>query len=1106
MSTPRFSPHELSEALGEPFAPTEQQAEIISAPLEPMLVIAGAGSGKTKTMADKVVWLVANGLVRPEEVLGVTFTRKAAGELSARIRQKIAKLVETGLLDGELTAEFLDPAVSTYHSYANSLVKDYGLRLGLEDDTVLLGAAQSWQLAHEVLETYTGDYQHLTSASSTLIDAIVSFSSEASEHLVTADEAETWIRDLLARISALPMQIDKDKAPTLDARKLIDRLASRATIAELSGRYAQLKRERGVMDYGDLVAHAAQIAMHVPVAATTERAKYKVVLLDEFQDTSHAQLKLFSSLFGDGHPVTAVGDPNQSIYGFRGASAGQLFHFPSTFPVVENEQRRNAHVRHLTVAWRNSVNILETANRITGSAQEQRNGPVAVKPLEPSAFAGPGRVVLNRCATVHDEAERIADLFVAELEKSSGTEPLTCAVLSRNRSQLSVMAQVLGEREIPYQVVGLSGLLSTPELVDLVSTLHVLVDPLRSDKLMRLLAGARWRLGPADLMAFADWSKYLAQRRLRELNNGPSTDDETTDVARAELNDAASLIEALDFLPAAEWTSHDGRKISATGLARLQRLREELRELRLLANHDLESLIREVERTMNLDIEVAARPWVEPSKHRVHLDAFADVVREYCRNAPRAELSGFLMWLEDAAEKESGLPLPAEDTNPRAVQLLTVHASKGLEWDMVAVMTMNDGTFPGARSDRWTSGDAALPWPLRGDRADLPAWDTDQSCLKDLLDAEKRFKQAVDEHHIEEERRLAYVALTRAKHLLVCSSSVWNGSRSKPMEPSEFIEVLRPMANGPLPQAEIGQWVETEQAPEQNPNTVEPLEARWPYDPLTGPEVSGQRQRSALPYSRRTILESLAERITEQIGREPSEPTSAVGRAWRQEAETLLRHRQFLSDRERTVTPPEHVRASLFVDLAENPQEVIDNIRRPVPHRPGLAARRGTAFHAWIENYYEQTGMLDLGELVAPADRYLDEALDLEAMKNDFLASDWAQRTPAYVEVPLETRIGQVAVRGRIDAVFRNDDDSWILVDWKTGRVPRGEDLKHKLVQLAVYRLGWARLHNIPVEKIHAAFYYVAAGITIHAEQLASEHELETMVAEAFASIQAAQG
>ncbi|GAA1413573.1 putative ATP-dependent DNA helicase [Glutamicibacter uratoxydans] len=1103
MSQIKYTPQELSEALGEKFPPTEQQAQIIAAPLEPMLVIAGAGSGKTKTMADKVVWLVANQLVRPEEILGVTFTRKAAGELSIRIRAKIAQLVAAGLLSEETTRDFLDPVVSTYHSYANTLVQDHGLRLGLEEDSTLLGAAQSWQLAHSVLESYTGDYQHLNSATSTLIDAIVSFSSESSEHLVEAPQAHQWIEDLLSRLRALPMDAEKKKNPTQAALKLLDKLASRATIAELSEEYAKAKKKLGVMDYGDLVAYAARIAQEVPAAALAEKASHKIVLLDEFQDTSHAQMVLFSQLYGQGHPVTAVGDPNQSIYGFRGASAGQLFRFPQEFPIIRESGREPAHVNHLTIAWRNTVHVLDAANAITAGARSRSTGPVSVKPLEPSAFAQPGQVVLNRCATVRDEANGIADLIVDAGRANPDGSLKTSAVLSRNRTQLAAMAEVLEERGIDYQFVGLSGLLNTPELTDLVATLHVLVDPLRSDKLMRLLAGARWRMGAADLAAFADWSRQLERRRTRALNSDgsqqpelPLPQDDNYEMLRAELNDSASLVEALDFLPPEDWQSSEGRSLTEEGRLRLAALRSELAALRLIANDDLEALIREVERSMNLDIEVAVRPWIQPEKSRANLDAFADVVREYCRNAPRVELAGFLMWLEQAAEKEKGLPLPGEDADPQAVQLLTIHASKGLEWDNVAVMSMNEGVFPGSKSDRWTSGDKALPWPLRGDSQDLPQWDTDQPALKELMEAESIFNSEVEDHHIEEERRLAYVALTRAKSLLIASSSIWTSTRSKPTPPSLFFNALVPLTMGEQPSAKIGVWVNDEDAPEQNPSRMTPLEATWPYDPLLGPEITGGVVQGPAPYSRREVLESMAQDLAQAD--QTRQLRTSIGQEWAQEAQRLLAHRDFLANRDNDVQLPEHVRASMFVELAEDPKAVLENLRRPVPRRPGLAARRGTAFHAWIEDYYEKTSMLDLGDIMEPADSYLDEALDLESMKEAFLASEWANLQPAYVEVPLETRVGPVAVRGRIDAVFQLEDGTWLMLDWKTGRVPSGKDLKSKLVQLAVYRLGWSRLHGIDLEKIKAAFYYVAAGITIHAQHLSSEQELEEMITEAF--------
>ncbi|MEE1620352.1 ATP-dependent DNA helicase [Zafaria sp. J156] len=1118
----RHSPEELAELLGQ-HQPTAEQSRIISSPLEPLLVVAGAGSGKTATMADRVVWLVANGLVRPEQILGVTFTRKAAGELAQRIRGQLATLAASGAWEPDPEdGGLLEPSVSTYHSYANTLVQDHGLRIGVESDTALIGGAQAWQLAADVVESYDGDHEHLASSKSTLIDAVVSFAGECAEHLRTPAEGAAYLDGLVERLAALPYREGKTTPPAQKARELLDRLRTRSTVAGLADGYARLKRERGVMDYGDLVALAARIAETVPAAAEAERARFRVVLLDEFQDTSHAQMILFSRLFGDGHAVTAVGDPNQSIYGFRGASAGQLFRFPEEFPAVAADgDRRPAATAFLTTAWRNSVNVLEAANAVSAplnAADPNRGGRrIEVPPLAASPFAGPGRVELVRHATSADEAAWIADRLLEEhhaFRRLNGRAP-TLAVLCRTRGQLALLATSLEERGIPYEIVGLGGLLGMPEIVDLVATLRVLVDPDRSDALLRLLSGARWRIGPADLMAFADWSRFLARRREAAVRRGAEADVDTREdaadaaraEARSEVSDAASLVEALDWLPKPGWTSADGRTLSDAALQRLTALQREVRHLRTLVDGELPALLHEVERTLRLDIEVAARPGTGIHAARRHLDAFADVAAGYTDAALRSDLAGFLAWLDAAAAKEGGLEVVQQEASAEAVQLLTIHASKGLEWDVVAVTGLNDGVFPSARDSRWTTGDSALPWPLRGDRNDLPHWDTEQPSLFAAVESEAEFRQRVIAHGEQEERRLAYVALTRAKDLLLCSATAWTGTRTKTTAPSPFLEALLPLAEGPAPSAVLPLWCADEEAPGENPYREDPVEARWPYDPLEGPVRLRAGVPEARPPGRRARAEAAAAAVRGWTGQEPPAPETDSGRDWDHEARLLVA-RQLEATRPRRPEPPRHVRASLFVDLATDAGQVLAQLRRPVPRRPGIAARKGTAFHAWVEEHYGSTGMLDLGEFPGAADAYVDDQYGLEEMKAAFLDSEWAERQPTHVEVPLETPVGPVTVRGRVDAVFRergeDGTERWVLVDWKTGRVPTGRELAHKSLQLAVYRLGWARLHGIDVEQVGAAFYYVGDGTTIRPHDLAGEEELERLITTALDAVPAA--
>lgn len=1112
---PRFSPEELADLLGQ-HRPTPQQSEIISSPLEPRLVVAGAGSGKTATMADRVVWLVANGWVRPDEILGVTFTRKAAGELSARIRGQLARLARlarrgaVGIAPTAADPEALDPAVSTYHSFANTVVQDHGLRLGVERDAVLLGPAQSFQLAARVVEAYDGGTWEHFPARSTLITAVTQMAGECAEHLKDPGAAAQWLEDEAARLEALPPG-GRSKKPTKAAGDLVRTLRNRALVARLADRYAEAKRDRGVLDYGDLVALAARVATTVPEAGAALRSQYRTVLLDEFQDTSHAQLVLFSALFGGGHPVTAVGDPNQSIYGFRGASAGQLESFPGRFPRLTHDGAfAPSWTSHLTTAWRNTTTVLATANIVASplahppTYRADARG-ADVRRLEPRPGAGVGRVRVARFVDELEEAAAIADeleLFVRAWPQDTGSRP-TMAVLCRKRSQFAPIRAEFERRGMPYEVVGLGGLLDTPEIVDLVATLRVIADPGRSDALMRLLSGARWRIGTADLMALADWSRHLAAFRTaaarpdeQDLDAPGALDDV---LVEGDLAEAASLVEALDRLPKEGWTSRAGRTLTPAGRSRLARLRDELRQLRTLAGDDLGTVISHVEHALLLDIELASRPGTSVHDARRNLDAFAEAAASFLAQSIEPGLAAFLAWLDAAAREESGLDMAPSEPTPGAIQLLTVHASKGLEWDAVAVVGLNRGMFPSGGNDRWTSGPSALPWPLRGDRADLPAWDADQPDQKAWLDSEKLFSEDATEHAEREDRRLAYVAFTRARSLLVATGFAWTSTRSRPMEASPFLAELHAAADEEG--FEVVAWAEEADVPEENPLRAEAERSVWPYDPLEGPVDASTGRRRSLTPGRRAAVEAAAEKVLAAIHGPGARPDAvgpaADGRegAWSREAALLLAEQSRSRDAA-GVRLPEHVSASTLVALGEDRDAVIRQLRRPVPRRPGMAARRGTAFHAWVEEHYGSSAMLDL-EGFDSSDEYVDEAYELGDLVKAFKLTEWADRRPAHVEVPIETRVGPVVVRGRIDAVFRDADGGWDLVDWKTGRAPRGAEARARSVQLAVYRLAWSRLTGAPLESIRAAFCYLADGTVVRPEGLAGERELEELVADA---------
>jgi DNA helicase-2/ATP-dependent DNA helicase PcrA len=1085
----RWSAADIAAVLGRP-SPTPEQTAVIEAPLEPLLVVAGAGSGKTETMAARVVWLIANELVAPDAVLGLTFTRKAAGELAERVRARLAGLRRRG--GGAPTSSvFLGPTVSTYHSYAASLVTDHALRLGVEPASRLLTDAGRWQLASDVVEHWAGDLgTELTVG--TVTRALLGLADQLAEHLHSPEELRVACAALAARLEALA------PARTATQRDAVGKAAAslrlRAALAPLLEELAARKRAGDLMDFADQVALAARLAREVPAVGAGERARFSVVLLDEYQDTSVAQLDLLRHLFGSGpdpeaplpgtgHPVTAVGDPHQSIYGWRGASAGGLARFPREFRTAGGPAgRRDAAVLVLSTSWRNDRAVLAAANAV---AEPLRHGtPLPVPELDARPGAGPGTVETG--FEIDEEAEVVAVAwFVAEHRARLARDgvPATAAVLCRKRAQFAAAERALRAAGLPVEVVGLGGLLHEPEVVDLVAALQAAHDPSRGDALMRLLTGPRARLGLGDLAALHDWA--------RETTGRPAV---ASPGAAPDLVDERSLVDALDRLPRAGWRSHAGRELSDAGRARLAELAGVLRTLRSQTFLPVGDLVAEAEVLLGLDVEVALRP-VSPASARAHLDAFrAEATRFDAEEG--GTLGAFLGWLEVAEDEEDGLDVPVAELDPEAVQVLTVHAAKGLEWDVVAVPGLTAAVFPvrPRGGSTWPTAHGALPTAMRGDRDSLP--DVSFAGAADGTEAAERLAEltaGVREHQLAEERRLAYVALTRARDALLLSGSWWRDGAT-PHEPSPFLlEVVDALGDpsGPVPESLPDGTAPAQAAPggavpafpthwvpfAERPERAGDEGVRWPPE-----RPMGERQER---------LEAAAAAV---LAAEPREDWPGDPRG----AEVAALAGMLLAERDRRaaasgVPLPEHLSASAVVGLAHDPAAFALALRRPIPLAPSTVARRGTAFHAWVERYFGSAALVDVDALPG-ADEVVEDA-ELAVLQRAFLASEWAGRSPVAVEVDVETPVGDVVVRSRIDAVFAEPDGGVVVVDWKTGAVPTGAELAARELQLAVYRIAWSRRTGLPLERVRAAFVYVAHGVTHRPDTLPGPDELARLLA-----------
>ena len=514
----------------------------------------------------------------------------------------------------------------------------------------------------------------------------------------------------------------------------------------------------------------------------------------------------------------------------------------------------------------------------------------------------------------------------------------------------------------------------------------------------------------------------------------------------------------------------------------------ELRRLRAHIGRPLADLTAEAERVLGLDIEVAARPGADPVAARADLDAFTDVAAAFTGEGAEPTLGAFLAYLTAAQQEEFGLETGRVGESD-SVKLLTVHAAKGLQWPAVFVPGLAVGersqVFPARPrvSTRWTDNPRLIPFGLRGDAGDLPVLlGLDASSLA-------AFGEACAARDLAEERRLMYVAATRAAFWLGCSGYWWGEGGTCRLGPSPFLEEVRSGA------AQVSEWA-AEPAPDaENPLLAAVDEADWPATPA-GRHYEAIREAAAL-------VEAAAGRRA----RRPPAPAALDARrtrswiaAWDRDAGLLLAERaQRRGDGVTRVPLPARLSVSSLVSLARDPAELARQVRRPMPRPPARQARRGTAFHQWLEQRYGQQLLIDDNALfgagrasagAAPAEG------DLAELRSRFEHSEWADRWPRAVEVPFETLVGDRLVRGRIDAVFADSSGGgYNVVDWKTGRPANSEAERRAVaVQLAAYRLAWAALAGVPVTEVRAAFYYVAHDQTVRPADLLDEAGLAALI------------
>lgn len=1087
------------------FAPTAEQEAVIRSEDRAIAVIAGAGSGKTATMSQRIAWHVVNGNVRPDEVLGLTFTTKAAGELAERVESQLREAAAKGLLPGLVEPQeesgeddrsdaihraLARPTIATYNSFASEIASAYSMLIGEDPRARLITDAERFQIMGRIVNGIDIDdprYAVLrASAVSTIISRALHLVDEMVGNEVDAGEFRAYLERELSAVYQLHGVTAKrgtgTEASRAEQSKLTGMIAGmnyRVALSYLVEEYVAYKRDNSLIEFADQIVRARKILSSVPEVRQELSKRYKLVLLDEYQDTSASQAEFIEAAFTDSWSVCAVGDPNQAIYSWRGASSAALSDFMDRFGVARNLT--------LSTAFRNGRRILDVANALTEGKLSYAK--LTVKTLQPHAKSQDGRVVHVHRAFRYDSYRDMVDYFKEAFDQAQaeaaraigeGRDPgraPTAAILCRARSYMDHAIAALEEAGVPYEMVGGQMLIERQEIRLVRCVLGLSVNPARNDLLVPLLT--YFAIGARDIAALSALAGRLARTTRQELSEqvGDGLDVPT------------NLVEALAALPdgPVAGMSEEGHR----RLVHLARLLERARNSRHLAIPEAISAAIDL---LDLRAHAKARR-TGGAPVTAALASFIGLGADYAKSIPGSRLESFVEWVdmveahERLGEDESGGDVPVFgewEIEPESgvVQLLTVHAAKGLEWDLVGIPDMKVDGFDEKTSEKlWQESRDGLPYALRQDREHLPDLSIADIVGKSgvvtplnkvgLLEEVHAYRQtAFTQHHVAESRRLAYVAVTRPRSLLILSSYDLTG-------PEQAEAALKKLARS------VGHEDAAEAQMPQNTfiTDVEPFtEADPDNDPvLTGVDLEfialAATQISVVPDAK--VWPADVDRRLERGPVPVVTADRAVVEQWRREAEVIMAERE---------APPQarglardYLTASDVVALAQDQDAFLDEQYRPIPRRPSRAARTGVLVHAAIAHSFDAASTMDIDAVADPDEMPIDVVpLDDERIAEliaRFGGSRYASCPALAIEEGIDVRVGDYPVRCVIDAVLDTSGVPGLppvtIVDWKTGRRPSAQQVASRQFQLGLYRLAWSRATGTAMEDIAACFYYL---------------------------------
>ena len=960
------------------FQPSEEQLAIISYKDEPLRVAAGAGTGKTTTIVARIAHLVESDL-DPARILGVTFTNKAADELNQRVLAAIGSDQDDRV-----------PEISTYHGFAASILDEFGAHVGYDRSAMLMDEGHRSELASRVLRSVHTPELDLTSLP-TRRNEMLTLASSLTDNLIGAEAVR----------HAAPVGLET--IPLDDADQFTRAWRKRLALIEAVEIFEDEKRRLGLLEYGDLIRLAVQVVQDSPSVANEISARYDAVVLDEYQDTDPAQRQLLTALFASRVPVIAVGDTDQTIYEWRGASAENFSAFPHDFPLIHggpsptlplSENRRSDRV------------ILDLANLI----REEIPHVDGALPLTPVQEAGPGELLSAWFDTEQSEAAWVA----AEIIRNHGpkTSWSDVAILCRKRLQFGPIVEALAAADIPYSVGSMGQLLEVPEVADLLAWLRIIDNPRDEVSLLRIWLGGRFRIGMTGVGALRRWCRGGETRTLFDASLNLDDVDALSEESRERIRTFAVLHQRL---------IHDGQVSSVS------------------------RVLDEVVDVLGYWDEVAALAPGSALTAQLNVGRFTNLAHQWRPIEGAPTLSGFLRYLTALSESGRADELAAvEPTHADAVSILTVHAAKGLEWAHVYLPSIADQVFP-SRARAYDNPDRIawmLPYELR----------LDKDIHIDAASASGKERDAIlKRRFLDQEWRLAYVAVTRAASRLTVSGHAWDGTIKKARTPSPLWTTANQMSQSTL--------AATEAISESQPE-AQPFVATSPApDPLfiSGPQAA----------LRRTILDP------DWISAEHPELETAV-------AGRVAQLQLAVEDLATPQLQPEHRRFAVsvtnLVALASCAQRFKWIHHDRLPRKPRRSATFGTAFHRRIELHnlgviaFEDAGSEkydSIAESVPSGDKGTDPWQLFEA-------SRFQSETPIHVEAPFEIEVGDGSIRGKIDAIYGYGDGTWEIVDYKSGRYRDDPARKVQLEAYAIAAAGGAVSPMTP-DAIDVTFAYFGA-------------------------------